>query len=241
MQGAAQIVFLDAVGSTNDHAKMLARAGAIEGTVVTAERQTHGRGRQGNSWLSEPGNLFMTVILRPQVTAAQSGQLSFLTAVALADAVRAFVPQSVDIALKWPNDMLLNGKKAAGILLETEAQAGKPVDWVILGLGVNIAHGPENAVHLKALGADDVTVAGLLDAVHKNIMALYAVWQESGFEPIRQAWLGYAAFIGQEINVRLPTETFRATFLGIDAAGALQVTMPDGSTKLIASGEVYTG
>jgi len=233
MWEAADIIQLDAVGSTNDEAKNHARQGAAEGTTIAAARQTKGRGRQGNRWLSEPGNLYMSLILRPQVTAAESGQLSFLAAVALANAVEKVLPAGVKITLKWPNDLLLNGKKAAGILLETEA-----ADWLVMGLGLNIAHAPEHAVSLGSLGGH-VAPPDMLHMVRAEILVLYRTWQEKGFAPIRAAWLARAAHKSQEINVRLPNETFRATFLGIDEAGALHVRLPDGQERHIASGEVF--
>lgn len=238
MWDTADIIQLDAVGSTNDYAKDLARKGAIEGTIVTAACQTAGKGRQGNQWMSEPGNLYMTLVLRPGVSAADSGQLSFLAAVALANAVEKVLPAGTKIALKWPNDLLLNGKKAAGILLETEAGSGKTVDWLVMGMGLNIAHAPDNAISLGSLGGH-IAPLDMLQIVRSDIMAFYEVWQREGFSPIRAAWLARAAHREQEINVRLPTETFRATFLGIDEAGALHVKLPDGQERHIASGEVF--
>ena len=121
------LIELESTGSTNDHAKQLARNGYPHGTVVWAHQQTAGRGRQGNSWISIPGNLFMTMILRPDKNAALSGQLSFVAAVALAETLKEWLPPTVQIALKWPNDLLLNGKKAAGILLESEINGVRSV------------------------------------------------------------------------------------------------------------------
>lgn len=238
MWKTADIIQLDAVGSTNDTAKDLARQGAVEGTIVTAARQTAGKGRQGNQWLSEPGNLYMTLILRPGVAASASGQLSFLAAVALANAVEKVLPAGVKIALKWPNDLLLNGKKAAGILLETETGGNKTVEWLVMGIGLNIAHAPENAISIGSLGGH-IAPLDMLHAVRSEMIFLYQTWQEKGFAPIRAAWLARAAYQAQEINIRLPTETFRATFLGIDDTGALHVKLPDGQERHIASGEVF--
>lgn len=238
MWDAANIVQLDAVGSTNEEAKILARNGAAEGTIVTAARQTAGKGRQGNHWLSEPGNLYMTLVLRPHVPAAESGQLSFLAAVALAQAAEKVLPAGAKITLKWPNDLLLNGKKAAGILLETEANAGKTIDWLVMGMGLNIAHAPDNAISLGQMGGH-IAPLDMMHIVRGEIMALYQIWQRDGFAPIRKAWLARAAHRDQEINVRLPAETFRATFLGIDETGALHIKLPNGQERHIASGEVF--
>jgi BirA family biotin operon repressor/biotin-[acetyl-CoA-carboxylase] ligase len=237
LPAGCSLVALDAVGSTNDHAKTLARNGYPAGAVVWARAQTVGRGRQGNAWNSLPGNLFMTMILRPDSNAAVTGQLSFLAAVALARALRPLLP-GVDIKLKWPNDLLINGKKAAGILLETEVSGVRAVPWVVIGVGVNIADAPEGAASLKSAGAQTDTET-VLESLVSHIMALYAAWKKDGFAAVREEWMASAASVGQEINVRLPKETLAGTFLGIDNAGTLQLAMTDGSRRSIASGEVF--
>lgn len=234
------ITVLEETGSTNDDAKAQARAGVPEGAVVQALRQTAGRGRQGNHWMSEPGNLYMSMVLRPRVSAADSGQLSFLAAVALAQTVQAFLPPAADIALKWPNDLLIGGRKAAGILLETESAAGAAgIEWLVLGMGLNLTHAPEGAVSLREAGAAEVDVAVARDLLTGNVLALYRRWQQEGFSVIRAAWLERAANLGGMIRIRLPGEEFQAVFDGIDARGALEVTMEGGAKRAISSGEVF--
>lgn len=231
---------LETTGSTNDDAKAQARAGAAEGTIVQALRQTAGRGRQGNHWMSEPGNLYMSMILRPQVSAAQSGQLSFLAAVALAQTVQFLLPPAAEIALKWPNDLLIGGRKAAGILLEAESVSGKAaVDWLVLGIGLNLRHAPEGAVSLLEAGAENIDLTAARDVLVGNVLALYRRWQQEGFAVIRSAWLERAAHLGKTIRIRLPGEEFHAVFDGIDAQGALEITMEGGARRSIASGEVF--
>lgn len=226
------LVELDAVGSTNDHAKELARQGAAEGTVIWAREQTAGRGRQGNNWVSSRGNLFMSLILRPGKKPLEAGQISFVAAVALAEALKELLPSSVHVALKWPNDVLLQGKKSAGILIESED------GFVIAGIGVNVAHAPEGAGSLNSFGV--AADAGLvLEKLAARLMSLYDLWQKQGFGPVRDSWLGFAHNIGNTINVRLPRETFAGKFIGIDAGGALQVEMQDGTQRNISSGEVF--
>jgi len=239
-RSAPAITVLETTGSTNDDAKAQARLGAAEGTLVQALRQTSGRGRQGNHWMSEPGNLYMSMILRPQVGAAESGQLSFLAAVALAQTVQVFLPPAADIALKWPNDLLIGGRKAAGILLETEGSKGAgTIDWLVLGMGLNIRHAPEGATSLQEAGAENIDVTAARDLLAGNVLALYRRWQQEGFAVIRSAWLERAAHLGGKIRVRLPSEDFHAVFDGIDAQGALEITMEDGAKRVIASGEVF--
>lgn len=235
------LVSLQKTGSTNDHAKDLAKKGWPEGTVVWAQEQTAGRGRHGNSWTSIPGNLFATMILRPKTNAALSGQLSFLAAVALARTLKPLLPDAADISLKWPNDLLINGKKAAGILLETEVNGVRPVEWVIIGIGVNITAAPEGAISLSAAGEKSAESGHVLETLVANAMSLYNDWKKNGFDAVRTEWLDYARDIGKTINVRLPKATFAGIFRGIDENGALQLDMQDGSRKIITSGEVFTG
>lgn len=234
------VIVLETTGSTNDDAKTQARDGAAEGTVVHARRQTAGRGRLGNQWMSETGNLYMSIVLRPQVSAMESGQLSFLAAVALAQTAESFLPQGSDIALKWPNDLLVNGRKAAGILLESESMpSSATLEWLVIGMGLNLRHAPEGAVALGDLAGTEIDVDRARDLLIGNMLSLYRRWQVEGFAPVRSAWLDKAARVGQPIRVRLPAEEFTAVFDGIDARGALEVTMQDGAKRVIASGEVF--
>jgi BirA family transcriptional regulator, biotin operon repressor / biotin---[acetyl-CoA-carboxylase] ligase len=234
------LIELESIGSTNDHAKKLAKNGYPAFTVVWAHAQTQGKGRQGNTWLSLPGNLFMTMILRPDKNASVSGQLSFVCAVALAETMKEFLPQNVQISLKWPNDLLLNGKKAAGILLESEMDGVRSVSWIVAGIGVNVAGAPEGAVGFQDFGITGVEAGQVLEKLSVRLKSLYDIWQKKGFDPIRAEWLRYAHNIGATINVRLPKETFTGKFIGIDNAGALQLEMEDGSLRDVSSGEVFT-
>lgn len=229
------IIELGTTGSTNDDAKKLAKDGAAARTVVWAHTQTAGRGRQGNSWVSAPGNLFMSLILRPKAGAADIGQLAFLAAVALANVLETVVPASVKINLKWPNDLLLNHKKAAGILIETEGK----MDWVVVGIGVNVTHAPEGAVSLYDLGIRSHDAGRLLELLVQEMLALLQQWEKHGFEDIRQAWLRRAYKLGENITARFPRETLSGVFTGIDPAGALQLLLPDGAVKTMNSGEVF--
>lgn len=230
---SCSLVALESVGSTSDHARMLAKSGYPHATIVWAKAQTAGRGRHGNAWDSRPGNLFMSVVLRPDVNAALTGQLSFVCAVALARALKRFTGGR--IGLKWPNDVLLDGKKVAGILLETEPDGVRPVQWVVAGIGVNVADAPEGAAFLGG-GA---TAEGVLEALAAELMALYAAWRDKGFGAAREEWLSMAVRIGEEISVRLPRETFSGVFRGLDESGALEVELPGGVKRVVTSGEVF--
>src|ERR1700693_720928 len=131
----------DKIGSTNDEARRLAHEGAPHGTVVHADEQTSGRGRMAHTWFSPPGNLYLSILLRTGQPAARAAELSFLAALAVADTVEALLPRQIRTMLKWPNDVLVNGAKIAGILLE---QAD---DATIIGIGLNILQAPSNLAY----------------------------------------------------------------------------------------------
>ena len=234
-----KLVELGTVGSTNDHAKNLAKNGYPAWTAVWAHEQTQGRGRQGNVWSSLPGNLFMSVLLRPKTSAARIGQLSFLCGVAVANVLESFLPAGNAVHLKWPNDVLLNGKKLAGILLETEHQGVQTTPWVVAGIGVNITDAPAGAVSLRHVGVTSYDAGHLLEFICTELYMLVKKWEKGGFQDIRQAWLSRAWKLGEPISARLPKETLTGTFEGLDQMGSLLLRMQDGSERMIVSGEVY--
>lgn len=223
-----------AVGSTNAEALALARSGERGPVWVTAETQTAGRGRRGKVWISEPGNLYATLLLTDPSPLERAPQLSFVAALAASDAI-AQITEGV-VALKWPNDVLLDGAKVAGILLEGEGAA------VAIGIGVNCAHHPAGtavpATHLaaKGKGCDPESMLMLLaDAM----MARLAQWDRGGnFAAIRADWLQRAAGVGGDIHVRLPDRELIGRFDGLDEHGRLLLSR-DGKRETITAGEVF--
>ena len=137
-----RLLAYEQIDSTNEEAKRLAAAGAPAGTLVWAGEQLAGRGRRGRGWASPPGNLYVSLLLRPACPPAQACQLNFVAAVALAEAVSALLPAGAGVALKWPNDVLVGGAKVSGILLEASAALDRSIDWLVIGAGVNIASHP---------------------------------------------------------------------------------------------------
>ncbi len=230
---------LASVDSTNTHAKELAAQGAPEGTLITAHEQTAGRGRHGNTWQSLEGNLFASIILRPAISATDVGQLSFLIAVALADTLKSVLPATANLGLKWPNDILLDGRKCAGILLESEGGNQAALPWVVAGMGVNLAVAPEGAVALPDVGAPKIAPQAFLDVFEPVLSGWYARWQGEGFGAVQAAWSMHAINHGKQIRVRLTREDLSGVFEGIDMHGALRLRLADDSLRLISSGEVY--
>ena len=230
------------VASTNDEAKRLAAAGAPEGALVWAWQQTAGRGRHGRAWVSEPGNLFCSLVLRPRCDALTATQLSFVTAVAVCQALTACAAAAGPFCTKWPNDILVDRRKIAGILLESQPQAAGVLDWLVIGVGVNVVSFPKDAawpaMSLRAQGCAATGVDEVLEAFAERFEAWYARWHAEGFAPAREAWLEGAAGLGERIEVRLPSQTLCGTFVTLDPAGALVLQTEDGERHTISAGTV---
>lgn len=234
-------VLRDTVGSTSDEAKALASAGAAHGTLVWAQEQTAGRGRLDRQWQSPRGNLYTSCILRPDVTPARAAELGFVVALAMAETVRALLPATVPVALKWPNDVLVDGGKVAGILLEAQSGPRGAIDWLVLGMGINVVAAPTDtpyrAVALQPLGA--VADAKLvLELLYGALAERLDDWQWSGFAGIRARWLALARGLGQPIEIRQGTETVEGRFVDLDPDGALVLETSDGRRR-ITTGDVH--
>ena len=240
---AYSLVSLESVGSTMDEARRLAERGADDGTLVWAREQTSGRGRQSREWDSPRGNLYLTLILRPDCAPADSAQLGFATALGMADAIGSVCPP-LDVTFKWPNDVLLNGRKVSGILLESKSRADGSLDWLLLGVGTNVATFPKEtaypATSLRFEGTPpDVTEVDLLEAFGRHYLGWVNRWLDEGFAPLRNAWLRHAISKGEEIQVRLPQETLQGVFRDLDADGRLLLELPGGGLRTIAAGDVF--
>ncbi len=238
------LIALESVGSTNDEARNLAGKGAPAGTMVWAKRQVAGRGRRGRVWHSPIGNLYCSVVLRPAVSPAVAAQLSFVAALALGEGLRDSLPSDAAARYKWPNDVLIDGKKFAGILLESQIGDKGVLDWVLIGTGVNVASFPSGterpATSLEQAGAG-LSVADVLTAYARSLRSWLALWERDGFELVREVWLGRAVGLGEAIEVRLlPEGTLRGTFETLDASGALVLVTSHGR-RLVSAGEVFVG
>jgi BirA family transcriptional regulator, biotin operon repressor / biotin---[acetyl-CoA-carboxylase] ligase len=237
-----RLVAYDAIGSTNDEAKRLAREGAAEGTLLWALEQTAGRGRRGRLWVSPPGNFYASLILRPDCPASHAAQLGFVAALAIGGALGAICP-GPGLSYKWPNDVLINGRKVAGILLESETIGHERPSFVVVGVGVNLTASPPGtefpatSVVQEGLGA--VAPEGMLEEFTHHFQAWFANWRAEGFSPVRAAWLAAAAITrGEPIRVRLDALALCGRFLDIDHEGTLLLDCA-GECRRIATGEVF--
>jgi BirA family biotin operon repressor/biotin-[acetyl-CoA-carboxylase] ligase len=233
-----------AVGSTNDLARAAARRGAPEGLAVLADGQTAGRGRLGRAWVSPPGvNLYLSVLLRPGLPARLAPQLTLLGGVAVAATALGcgLVP-----TLKWPNDLLLDGRKAAGVLAELEATPAGGIDFLVLGVGVNVnldpsALPPEVAATATSFAA---ALGGPLDraAVARRLLEALDAWlarfRRDGFAPVREAWTRLSGLPGLRLAVAGPGgQVVEGVARGLGEDGALLLDTAAGPAAIL-SGEV---
>ena len=237
-----ELAAFDDIDSTNAEARRRAIAGAPEGLLVWARAQNAGRGRRGRSWVSPPGNVYSSLLLRPGCPAGEAAQASFVAALAVADTATALLPPGPEVRCKWPNDVLVGGRKVAGILLESHSRMNGMVDWLIVGVGINLAHCPD-ATRLPAtalaLEGAVATVEEVLQTYVRAIARWLAVWRGQGFAPVRAAWLERADGLGRAIEVRLADQTLDGVFEGLDDDGALILKEPTGERRRVSAGEVF--
>ena len=238
----ASLISFDTLGSTNAEALARARAGERGPLWITAARQTAGRGRRGNVWTSEPGNLYASVLLTDAAPPTHLPELCFVVALAVLDAVGTVAPSLLSrLRLKWPNDLLLDGAKLAGILIEAESVGGATA--TVAGIGINCAHHPGDAGY----PATDLSIHGaavtpdlLFHELSGAMAARLAQWDRgAGFAAIRTEWLSHAAGIGGDIVVRLPGRELAGTFESLDQMGRLMLRLPAGQLETVTAGEVF--
>jgi BirA family biotin operon repressor/biotin-[acetyl-CoA-carboxylase] ligase len=239
-----KIHHFSAVDSTNSHARRLAEQGAPEGEVVVAESQTHGRGRLGRPWVSPPYiNLYLSVILRPKLPPTDAPQITLMAAVALAEALAPFIP--VIPSIKWPNDILAEGRKLAGILTESACHDDR-IDFVILGIGVNVNYAVESmpdsirkhATSLITLGGASVCRESVLRRLIQDLDRCYGELEETGFQALAPRWEARFELRGKKVRVEMTDRIISGTATGIDRNGALVLEDSRGGIQRVVAGDV---
>lgn len=235
---AFDIINFDSVSSTQDKAREVMKGHGSSTTpiAVIAKSQTAGRGRYERQWSSPSGGLYMTMVINPKKSRDTWSQISYIVGVSMAEAMLQLDP-SVNVRLKWVNDIMIKSKKAGGILLEADAE------HLLIGVGMNIQHFDElDQYNGIALGdvASGITADRLASSFLKRFIYNYNIWAGSGFEPIRGLWLRMAQGVGKSVKVRFQNTDEEGTFIGLDENGHLQL-LQDGNMKLINAGELFFG
>jgi len=231
------------VTSTNDVAKELAAKGAKEGTVVISETQTLGRGRLGREWISPQGGVWFSIILRPEIAPEDASKLTLVAAVAVTRAIReAF---NLEAEIKWPNDVLIGGKKACGILTETTTK-GDAENFVVIGVGINanvsLNSFPENLrdslTSLKEELKEEIEREKFLRALLEELEQYYKMFMQKKFDSILEEWRNLAGFLGQHVEVVSFDEKIRGWAVDVDQSGALLIRLENGTVKKVMLGDV---
>ncbi|HET6490366.1 MAG TPA: biotin--[acetyl-CoA-carboxylase] ligase [Syntrophales bacterium] len=239
-----RIVFESEVDSTNRLARDLAILGAVEGTIVVAESQTGGRGRKGRNWFSPPGEgIYVSLVLRPRFQPAEAPKMTLLTGVALAETLFHAVPSRVTI--KWPNDVLLEGRKVAGILVEISTDIDA-IDYMIVGVGMNINTPPdrfpadlrERATSLAAHAGHTVPRAEILGAFLDCFEHYYDLIGKEGFAPVIGRWRELSDMVGRRVRVQDFNRSLQGTIAGIDDDGVLLIKTADADIHRVIAGDV---
>jgi BirA family transcriptional regulator, biotin operon repressor / biotin---[acetyl-CoA-carboxylase] ligase len=242
--GRERIDYFSVIDSTNVHARVIADGGAPEGTLVVAEAQLGGKGRRGRSWHSPAGEgIYVSVILRPRVRPSEAPQLVLMTAVAAAETLLAHA--AMPFTIKWPNDILVCGKKIAGILTEMRLDRDR-IDYVVIGLGLNVNTRTESmppeiegiATSLCAVTGRMFSRAELLRTYLEKLEGYYGLFRERHFEPIRERWLDLARIIGKQVKIAGVGHTYEGEVVDIDRNGFLILKSLDGAVERILAGDV---
>lgn len=246
------ISFHASLNSTNDTAKELAAHGAEQGFAVVADSQKKGKGRLGRRWESPEGvNIYTSVILRPNISPMFAPQLTLVAAVAVAETIAKHLKTDTDCklepAVKWPNDILINSKKVAGILTEMSSEMDK-INFIIIGIGVNVNMTkkmlPEDlraiATSLKEDIGKEISRTDFIQTLYLNMETCYKRYLKDGFAPVRKAWTGYFKMAGNMVKVKDMNNIREGIAIGIDADGALLLREESGNIIRIISGDVST-
>lgn len=244
---AAPILLLDHTDSTNAEARRRADAGETGPLWIVARRQTDGRGRRGRSWESQDGNLFATLMQLTRKSPAEAAQVTFVAALAIADLLGAWAPASL-VTIKWPNDVMLAGQKASGVLVESGVHESGGL-WLAVGIGINLVSAPEGterpatalAHHLRGDAASPPSIEVAAAKLAEAFNVWMTRWETLGFQPILDAWRARTAGLDGPAVARLGRETIEGRAEGVAADGALKLRLADGSLRLISAGDVFFG
>lgn len=234
----------DQLSSTNEQAAQRAREGSRPNTWTVTEHQSHGRGRHGRTWFSGQGNLYASLFLYPEVSVSRFFELSFVTACAVARTLKKVTPLST-VQCKWPNDVLIDGKKVSGILIESETSFNHIKPWAIIGIGLNVVTTPEGsdfpAGALQDFSLKAINKFLVFEMLSESLAKSLTLWRQHGFAPVRLLWSSLAWQQGKEILVDSQGEWLKGVHQGINEKGALLLREPGGQCRTIIAGTVRAG
>ena len=241
------VLTFDEIDSTNAEARRRAEAGEAGPLWIAARRQSAGRGRRGRDWSTGEGNLAATLLLTTGKRPAEAAQVAFVAALAVADLFDAYAPPLV-VTIKWPNDVLLDGTKACGVLIESGARPDERL-WLAVGIGVNLARAPSGlerpatrlADHLRADVREVPSPDEALAALSRAFEARLQAWDREGFAPVLTAWTVRALGLGRPCTARLGAETVEGVAEGLEPDGALRLRTASGDVRRITAGDVFFG
>lgn len=242
----APVLTFETLDSTNAEARRRAEAGEFGPLWLSATHQTGGRGRRGRAWSGHPGNLAATLLTWTNRPPAEAALISFVAALAVAEVCDQTVPPSL-VGLKWPNDVLVGGAKAAGILVESGPAAGRGGLWLAIGIGLNLAWAPDDVErpatalvdHLAQGRAGAPDPAQALTALAQAMHRWMGVWLSAGPEPVLSAWTRRAVGLPGRCTARPGHETLEGWAEGLEPDGALRLRLDDGSLRRITAGDVF--
>ena len=239
-----EIFYSRSVESTNEWAKQLAELGAREGTVAVAATQRKGHGRAGRAWVSPSAGLWFSILVRPRLKAGESAKLGFVAGLAVAEVL--YEAYGLNVETRWPNDVLMNGKKVGGILAEM-VTSGEAVNYTVVGIGVNanfkVKEALPRTLWRKTTSIEDelgkhIQLDVLFRVLLERFELMYELFVRDGLEPVLERWKKYAAFLGGQVDVTSENERWTGTAVDVDADGALILKLDDGSTERVFSGDV---
>lgn len=239
-----EIYYFDSVDSTNRKAKELAAGGAPDGAVVVAEEQVGGKGRLGRGWFSPHGQgVWCSVILRPEVLPVDAPPLTMLAAVAVARAIKTTT--GIEAGIKWPNDLLISGKKICGILTELNAEMEK-INYLVLGMGLNANIEPQDipeelkdvATSLKIETGQSVSRINIIRSLLMELEELYMLWLREGFAPVLAQWKQMCVTLNCPVRVSTVRDSWEGWTEDVDETGALILRLPDGTLQRLVAGEI---
>lgn len=234
------ILYYNELDSTNTTAYELAHKIKEEGTIILAEKQNKGKGRLSRQWSSpRAGGIYMSVILKPEITPFQSPIVTLMAAVSLAEAIRD--TSLAQASIKWPNDIIVNDKKIAGILTEMEAESDR-IKFIILGIGVNVntvlSELPKTASSIAHITGSPVSRQALLIALIERLEHNYKIMNRSGFSDIRLKWKNLSSTLGQRVRANCMRKIIEGTAVDIDSDGALKIRMDNGFHEKVFAGDL---